>query len=215
MKAISDNWFRLLPLLAQRLFLPFIITLLLISCQSNKVNKKLKVDIPFHLQSDSLKLFIDSIEEKNNEGEFVSSAYRTSITLNVKGWVNDYDSVFTKEEVQQLHQKIADFKKLTTIEIAIVMIPDQWVNPVKFDEFVTNIGNQWGVGKEETKNGIVIGISKGLKKIRISTGFGIEKILPDAEVKKIIDQHFIPSFKKGDYYTGCMNGLDTLFERLR
>jgi uncharacterized protein len=215
MKVTNNKLLRLLRNYAERLFLSFIITLLLISCQSNKLNKQIIVEIPLSLKNDAMRLIVDSLDKKNNEGEFASSEYKTKIMLDVKGWVNDYDSVLTDEEVKQLNKKISDFESLTTIEIAIVIIPKDWVNPLKFDEYITKMGNQWGVGKKETNNGIVIGICKGLKKIRISTGFGIEKILPDADVKKIIDQHFIPFFKEGDYYTGCINGLDAMFERLR
>lgn len=211
----SNKSFWLLPFLAKRLFVPFTIILLFISCQSNKLNRKLTLEIPYSLQTDSMKFIIDSVDQKNKQGEFVSSEYKTNITLEVKGWVNDYDNLFTLKEIAQLDKKIADFEKSTTIEIAIVAFPAQWVNPLKFDEFVTYIGNQWGVGKKETNNGLVIGICKEFKKMRISTGLGIEKILPDADVKNIIDQHFIPSFKTEDYYTGCINGLDALFQRLR
>jgi uncharacterized protein len=63
-------------------------------------------------------------------------------------------------------------------------------------------------------NGIVIGISRGYRKMRIQNGKGIESVLTDEETKKIIDTSFIPHFREGKYYEGTINGLKNLMETL-
>ncbi|GAA4239678.1 hypothetical protein GCM10022291_34970 [Postechiella marina] len=52
-----------------------------------------------------------------------------------------------------------------------------------------------------------------MRKIRISTGHGTEKILTDEICKKIIDQTIIPEFKNGDYYSGIEKGITELIAK--
>lgn len=76
------------------------------------------------------------------------------------------------------------------------------------------LANTWGVGKKEKNNGVTICISKGYRRMRICNGYGIEKVLSDAETKAIVDRDFIPSFKAGDYYKGTLMGLEAIMARL-
>ena len=85
----------------------------------------------------------------------------------------------------------------------------------KFDDYVRMVGNQWGVGKAGKDNGVVIGISRRLRYISIQNGYGIGKELTNAETKQIIDEHFIPKFKRGKYYKGTKAGLEALMNELK
>lgn len=78
-----------------------------------------------------------------------------------------------------------------------------------------HIAQTWKIGKAEKDNGILIGISKGYRRIRIQNGNGIEKIITDEETKKIIENYFIPEFKKGEYYKGTLNGLREIINVLK
>ena len=49
-----------------------------------------------------------------------------------------------------------------------------------------------------------------MKRIRISTGTGAEKILTDKTCKEILDKIILPEFKNGNYYDGIKRGLSQL-----
>ncbi len=132
-----------------------------------------------------------------------------------KGWVNDYESLFTKEEVNQLDSIISDFKKQTTIEIAIVTFDTSATPKERFEELTFHIAHTWGIGEKDKDNGILIGISKGYRKMRIDNGLGISSFFSDEETKNIIDKNFIPSFKKGNYFEGTLNGLNAIIHKLK
>lgn len=110
---------------------------------------------------------------------------------------------------------IDKFEKETTNEIAIVTIDSSWTTKESFDSLTLAIARNWGVGKKDKNNGILIGISTGLRKIRIQNGYGIEAILTDAETKKIINDIIIPEFKKGNYFEGTKSGLLALMQKVR
>lgn len=130
------------------------------------------------------------------------------------GWVNDYEGLYTNEEEILLDSIIRSFKKLTDIEICVVTIDTNFVAKEKFDSLTFHIANNWGVGDKRKDYGILIGISRGYRRMRIENGFGIEKIFSDNETQTIIDHDFIPYFKMGDYYLGTEIGVSKLTEVL-
>ncbi len=78
------------------------------------------------------------------------------------------------------------------------------------------IGNQWGVGKADKDNGIVILVkpteSNGGRDLFIATGQGLEGAIPDLATKKIRDKEITPYLKSGDYYKALDNGTDVLMK---
>ena len=107
---------------------------------------------------------------------------------------------------------ISEYEEKTTREIAIVTVNS--IEPYEnISDYSTDLANEWGIGNSETDNGLLILFSKNLQEIRISTGYGTEKILTDELCKKVIDETIIPEFKKGDYYSGIEKGMTELIKK--
>jgi len=140
--------------------------------------------------------------------------YETDTIPRPIGYVNDFEHLFTADESGFLDSIIGHFERKTTIQIALVTIDTTMTSREDFDNFVVRIGKVWAVGQKEKRNGIVIGISRGYRKMRIEKDYGIEKLLSNSETKMIIDTAFIPSFRKSKYFDGTLNGLQTLIRRL-
>ena len=130
------------------------------------------------------------------------------------GFINDFEHLFTPGQIDTLDNLLHDYEQRTTIEIAVLTADSSLTMSGNFDFFVLKTMSAWRVGKKESDNGILIGISRSFRKIRIQNGSGIEKVLHNADTKKIIDESFIPFFKRGQYYEGLLNGLKTLMQRL-
>jgi uncharacterized protein len=130
----------------------------------------------------------------------------------LKRQVNDFESVFTVEQLEKLTLMIREFEKNTTNQIAVVSI-ESIGKYTDFDKFALDLSNYNGIGLKEKDNGLSIVFSKSLRKIRISTGIGTENILTDEICKKIIDQTIIPEFRNGDYYSGIEKGLAELIAK--
>ena len=126
------------------------------------------------------------------------------------GYVNDYENIFTGTEEERLDSLINDFQKRTTIQIAVVTIDTTMTTPDSLDALTLRIANTWGLGQKDKNNGVLIGISKGHRKMSIQNGYGIEAILSDQETKQIIDTAFIPGYREGKYFSGTFEGLKTL-----
>jgi uncharacterized protein len=145
----------------------------------------------------------------------ICSTYKIPFIIKPLGWTSDYGHIFTKGQISELDSIITKFENQTENEIAIVTIDSSWTTNEKFDSLILSIANFWGVGKKNINNGIVIGISTGLRKIRINNGYGIEAKLTDDETKKIIDDVIVPEFKQGNYFEGTKKGLFALMQKVR
>ncbi len=130
------------------------------------------------------------------------------------GYVNDFENIYTDSEEHLIDSILEYFDKKTTIQIAVITFDTTMTTRDSLDALTLRIGNAWGVGQKSKNNGIVIGISKGYRKIRIQNGYGIEAILSDKETKEIIDSGFIPSFRIDKYYEGTFNGIVLLIKVL-
>jgi uncharacterized protein len=175
--------------------------------------------------SDSTFIFMDSLlpdtgyintmgkQPLVDSGEIVS--FYKQLLLKPLGWTSDFEHIFTAAQIRELDSIVSQFEKETTNEIAIVTIDSTQTTKDKFDDFIPGLHNNWGVGKKIKNNGIVIGISAGLRSIRISNGYGIEPKLSDTETKKIIDNIIVPEYKKGNYFEGTKKGLLLIMQKIR
>lgn len=140
---------------------------------------------------------------------------KTQSRLLPVGFTNDFEHILTAEQIARLDSLAAHFEKETGIEIAIATIDSTIINKAGFESFIIHLANEWGVGKKDIHNGILIGVSIGLRKIRIVTGYGIVPKLPDTEVKKLIDDIMIPEMRQQNYYAGIEKGMLAIIAKLR
>jgi uncharacterized protein len=128
--------------------------------------------------------------------------------------VNDLAQMLSEGEVNTLEQKLVDFAQRTTTQIVIVTVPS--LNGEDKAIVASEILHRWGVGQKDKDNGIVLLIkpktsdSKG--EVFISTGYGLEGVIPDAIAKRITENEIIPKFKQNDYYGGIENATNVMMQ---
>lgn len=135
-------------------------------------------------------------------------------SITKKPFILDLEKLFDTSQTKILNTLISNFEKESTLEICIVTFDTNFKTEDELQENTLYLAKYSKIGKKNKNNGILIGLSKKSRKIRIENGIGIKKILTDAETKKIIDDFFIPNFKNENYYLGTSNGLNKLIEVL-
>ncbi|MCB0430956.1 MAG: TPM domain-containing protein [Flavobacteriales bacterium] len=124
--------------------------------------------------------------------------------------VNDFTNTLSRSEVYQLENKLVAFDDTTSNQIVVLITDDlHGYDPA---EFTIAVGNQWGVGQKDFKNGIVVMVSPGERKTFIATGYGLEGAIPDAICKRIVENTMIPKFKENNYYDGIDQATDVLMQ---
>ena len=130
------------------------------------------------------------------------------------GFVNDFANIIPHEDEQKLETKLRNFERQSSNQIVIILIDTSEVNDHNFDDYALTLSNAWGVGTKEKNNGLTIIVAPKLRKVRISTGEGIEHILTNETCNTILQSFIIPEFKQNNYYKGLNDGVDEIIRRL-
>ncbi len=125
------------------------------------------------------------------------------------GWVTDTADILTDASEAKLNQMIDQLEAKNGTEIAVVTVPET-APSASPKEFTTELFNYWGIGKKGQDNGVLFLISVGDRRVEIETGYGVEGILPDAQVGNIINTEITPRFKQGDFDGGTLIGTQEL-----
>lgn len=131
------------------------------------------------------------------------------------GDISDFERILSEPQIKSLVNYISVFKANSNIEIVIVSIDSSWIKDESFEHLIDEVHQKWDVGKYFNENGIVIGVSVGLKKIKITTGAGVRDRLSQADCQDLIDEIIIPEFISGRYFAGIQKGLLTIIQKLQ
>lgn len=125
---------------------------------------------------------------------------------NYVGYVNDFENILDNDEV--LNQKLVNFEKDSTVEIAIVTVAD--FSGTTLEDYAVKLFENWKIGKADVDNGLLILVSSKERQARIEVGYGLEGTIPDSLAGRIQDQYMIPAFKEGNYSKGVEDSVDAL-----
>lgn len=100
----------------------------------------------------------------------------------------------------------------TGIETVVAVVPS--IGEKDCFDFCHQLLNQWGVGKKDKNNGLVILLVTDQRCIQFYTGYGLEGDLPDAICKRIQTQYMIPYLKDGNWNEGMVAGIKATCQRL-
>lgn len=128
------------------------------------------------------------------------------------GWVTDMADILSDETENKINRMITELEQSNGAEIAVVTISDTETATPKV--FATELFNHWGIGKVNADNGVLFLISVEDRRVEIETGSGLQEILPDTEVKNIIETKITPRYKQGNYDRGTLNGTKALINAL-
>lgn len=129
-----------------------------------------------------------------------------------KGFVNDFSDVLSPKEEMQIEQRLTDYEKKTTNEIAVVTV--KTTQPDSIEQYSINLADQWKPGKVGKDNGVIMLFAMDDRKMRIEVGRGLEGDLTDIETKHIQDDIIRPEFKSSNYAIGINKGLDAVIADL-
>lgn len=105
-------------------------------------------------------------------------------------YVNDFAHILDQTQETYLRDIFRLVEQNTTVQMVFVSV--QNTEDYEIAEYATMIGQEWMVGQSNIDNGIVILYVKGLEKIWVATGYGLEGILPDSKIGRLLDEYYVP-----------------------
>jgi len=119
--------------------------------------------------------------------------------------VNDFAGVFSENQKADLENLLRLYNDTTSTQIYVVTISD--LQGYAESDYAARLGEKWGIGQKGKDNGAVILIKPKIGnergKVFISVGYGLESVLNDARIGRILDNYMIPYLQQNnDYYNG-------------
>lgn len=118
-------------------------------------------------------------------------------------YVNDFAKIFNQEEASSLRALLYDTRQSTTAEVVIVTV--ETVGDYTPPDYATKLATEWKIGKSDVDNGLLILYTLKENKIWVATGYGIEGILPDSKVGRMLDDYYVPLRDKNKTKEGIIN----------
>lgn len=128
-----------------------------------------------------------------------------------QGHVNDFAGVLSDAEKQEMESYLKDFYEKT--KASIVVVTRQNTKPLKPEQFVFWLFNEWEVGGQQNK-GVMLLLSLEERRIESEVGFGLELTLSDEKSGEILDSALVPYLKDGKYGEGLFEGVKAIASAL-
>lgn len=120
-------------------------------------------------------------------------------------FVSDTADILDPDNERRLDADLISYYEATGTQIAVFTTQDTGGSPTPKD-FANKLFERLALGEKDIDNGLLILLSIDDRRVEFETGYGLEGSLPDVTQSRIQKQLMIPSFKKGDYEQGLLDG---------
>src|SRR5689334_6119449 len=86
--------------------------------------------------------------------------------------VHDFANLLTAEDRQQLESLAQEVEQRTTAQFAIVTV--RTLEGQTVEKYANTLFNQWGIGRQDVNNGVLLLVAPHEHKMRIEVGRGLE-----------------------------------------
>jgi len=133
-------------------------------------------------------------------------------------YVNDEANLLSPEDKARLQERLQALDQSGVAQVSVLILPD---TDQELSKFGPEIMNRWGIQHYKKKDGLLVLVNARRvranlsgNRIFVATGLGLEPILPDALVGRVLDEQALPAFANGDYSGGVTQATLTLVKIL-
>lgn len=110
-----------------------------------------------------------------------------ALAIDQTGWLKP-------EELQALNKRLEGIAAIGKIKVALLMVNSTGQEAV--EQYSIRVAEKWQMGKKGVDNGVLMLAARQDKKFRIDVGRGLEGVLPDITVKRIVSETIKPNLNK-------------------
>ena len=127
--------------------------------------------------------------------------------------VVDQANILNPQQKQRLEAQLQGIYRQGLAQAAVVIIPT--TDGVPIFDYSLKVAEKWQLGEADTDDGLLILVAVNDRDMYIQSGYGLEGVLPDAALNRIIREDITPYFKQNDYGSGLIAGIDKIEQRLK
>jgi uncharacterized protein len=131
----------------------------------------------------------------------------------LKGYVNDYANMMSRETRARLEQELKAFELSDSTQVVILTVES--IEGDVLESFSIRVAEQWKIGQKGKDNGVILLAVKKERKTRIEVGRGLEGKLTDLTAGRIVQLVINPQFKRGDFNAGFTSGIRAVIDATR
>ena len=124
----------------------------------------------------------------------------------------DQANILNAQEKQRLEGQLRSIYQQGLAQAAVIIVPT--TNGVPIFDYALQVAEKWELGDKDIDDGLLMVVAVNDRDMYILTGYGLEGVLPDAAVNRIIREDITPLFKQNDYGAGILAGVESLKTRL-
>lgn len=127
-------------------------------------------------------------------------------------YVNDYANILSSDVEEYIQQNSIRLNNVDGTQIVVVTIES--LEGESIESYALELFRDFQIGSREKNNGILLLISLNDRKVRVEVGYGLEGILPDGKVGRLLDDYVVPYLRNDDWNSGIKNGYDALYKEI-
>jgi len=121
-------------------------------------------------------------------------------SIQPQGRVNDFAGILIPAQRADLEMILATCAAQDQADVVVVTVPS--LEGGEINDSAERLFNRWGIGRKGQDRGLLFLLALEERKVRMEVGYGLEPILTDAVVGRLLDEFVIPRFKENDYAAG-------------
>ena len=132
----------------------------------------------------------------------------TPVAQRPDGPVLDEADIFVPAAEAALDQDLTDYWRSSGV--SMVVVTDASLDGESIEHVANETFNEWGIGDETTKCGLLVLVAPTERMVRIEVGLGLEDDVSDVRAKRIIENAMLPLYRSGDLAGGTLAGVEEL-----
>ncbi len=124
------------------------------------------------------------------------------------GRVVDEQQTLTAGQRQSLEAKLQAFEQRKGSQIAVLITGTTFPEPI--ESYSIRVAEAWTIGRKGVNDGVLVIVTKSDRVMRLEVGYGLERAIPDAMARRLVDAVFIPGFRDGSFHEKMDAGIDRL-----
>jgi uncharacterized protein len=129
------------------------------------------------------------------------------------GYINDFASILNDSDESYLETFLETLERDTTAEVVVATVAS--LEAMTVEEYANKLFAQWGIGRAQHDNGVLLLVATSERAVRIEVGYGLEPMLPDGLAGEIISTEILPEFRAGNLPRGIGRGLNRISQIVR